>query len=325
MNAYQTLSTGHSGSTYGTFVRFDKWGIYGRKSTESDFKPADEQTIWNSSKTKFALTWSGLNVTTNEGTTSLIAGSIPGNGPDFGLSITKNTVVDGVITAREKVFYADENGNLTLKGAIEANSGYIGGNDGFVINTGNLYTSYGSSKKYSGIHNNGDSTTGSTVIFYAGANDTAGTSAVFSVTANGTVEMASGHIGGDVQIDGTVKVKALEVLKEGATDKYLFKADADAHTVEIGGWTVKENAFYTDNNNLYLGTEGIEALIGGTQRTDLVFKAGSNFGVKSDGTLYANNAIISGTINASQGGIAGWVISGSKIYSNGGNTYISSN
>ena len=323
LNAYKTQSTGQNGGTYGTFVRFDKWGIYGRESTESDFKPTDEQTIWNQSKTKFALTWSGLNINSNQGNTSLIAGTIPNTNQDFGLSITKNTVENGVITNREKVFYADSEGNLTLKGAIEANSGYIGGNNGFVIEEHKLSTKYtiDLTDYYAGIYNGGGQ---SGKVFYAGATDTTGTDAVFSVTAAGVVEMPSGHIGGNVQIDGTVKVKALEVLKANTTDEYLFKADADAHMVEIGGWTVKENALYTDNNNLYLGTEGINAQIGGTQRTDLVFKAGSNFGVTNDGTLYANNAVISGTINANQGEIAGWKINSTSLSSPNGQTYISS-
>ena len=66
----------------------------------------------------------------------------------------------------------------------------------------------------------------------------------------------------------------------------------------IAGWTIKPTALHTSNNSLYLGTTGITAAIGGTNRSGLVFKAGDNFGVSSGGTLYANGAQIKGDIYA---------------------------
>ena len=66
----------------------------------------------------------------------------------------------------------------------------------------------------------------------------------------------------------------------------------------IAGWTIKPTALHTKDNALYLGTTGITSSIGGTNRSDLVFKAGNNFGVSSDGTLYANGAQIRGNIYA---------------------------
>ena len=66
----------------------------------------------------------------------------------------------------------------------------------------------------------------------------------------------------------------------------------------IGGWTIASNALHTSNNNLYLGTSGITAAINGTNRSNLVFKAGSKFGVSSDGTMYASGANIQGDISA---------------------------
>lgn len=66
----------------------------------------------------------------------------------------------------------------------------------------------------------------------------------------------------------------------------------------IAGWTIASNALHTSSNNLYLGTSGITAAINGTNRSNLVFKAGSNFGVASDGTLYASGATIQGNISA---------------------------
>lgn len=67
----------------------------------------------------------------------------------------------------------------------------------------------------------------------------------------------------------------------------------------IAGWTIASNALHTSNNSLYLGTSGITAAINGTNRSNLVFKAGSKFGVSSDGTLYASGASLAGDIVAS--------------------------
>lgn len=72
-----------------------------------------------------------------------------------------------------------------------------------------------------------------------------------------------------------------------------------ANTGSIGGWTIGNSSLHTSNNALYLGTTGITATIGGTSRSNLVFKAGSKFGVANNGTLYANEANISGTITTS--------------------------
>ena len=93
----------------------------------------------------------------------------------------------------------------------------------------------------------------------------------------------------------------------GSTGDVVFEAVGSSKTVSIAGWTVSNSALYTSNNTLYLGTTGIEASIGGTKRTGLVFKAGSNFGVTSDGHLYATGATITGNITAKGGSFIGAV------------------
>lgn len=86
----------------------------------------------------------------------------------------------------------------------------------------------------------------------------------------------------------------------------------------IGGWSIGSNALYTSNNNLYLGTSGITATIGGTSRSNLIFKAGSNFGVDTSGNLYANSAnltsaTVSGNITATAGTIGGCAITNGAL------------
>ena len=110
----------------------------------------------------------------------------------------------------------------------------------------------------------------------------------------------------------------------------------------IGGWTISDQALYTANNALYLGTTGITANLAGAKRSNIVFLAGSNFGVDSSGNLYAtdatlnnvtasggtynnitssngtfNSATVNGTISATSGNIGGFSISSNQIYSSG--------
>lgn len=110
----------------------------------------------------------------------------------------------------------------------------------------------------------------------------------------------------------------------------------------IGGWTISDQALYTANNALYLGTTGITANLAGAKRSNIVFLAGSNFGVDSSGNLYAtdatlnnvnasggtynnitssngtfNSATVNGTISATRGNIGGFSISSNQIYSSG--------
>ena len=97
----------------------------------------------------------------------------------------------------------------------------------------------------------------------------------------------------------------------GLSIKNVFKVDSNGNATvkgtltagsgsSIGGWTASDSALYTTGNALYLGTSGTTANIGGASRSNLVFKAGSNFGVDSSGNLYATGGTIGGcTIDSS--------------------------
>lgn len=94
----------------------------------------------------------------------------------------------------------------------------------------------------------------------------------------------------------------------------------------IGGWTISDQALYTAGNALYLGTTGITANLAGANRSDIVFLAGSNFGVDINGNLYANNATLS-NVTANGGTFSGTLngVSGSfSSLSAGDNLFVSS-
>lgn len=77
-------------------------------------------------------------------------------------------------------------------------------------------------------------------------------------------------------------------------DGAVYCTDIRATGGTVGGWTLSSTALYTASNNYYLGTTGITATIGGTSRSNLIFKAASNFGVDSSGNLYASGGTIGG-------------------------------
>jgi hypothetical protein len=83
----------------------------------------------------------------------------------------------------------------------------------------------------------------------------------------------------------------------------LFYANIKDPTVKIAGWNVTSTGLYSGLSNgvpsIYLGSTGIKAPIDKTVREGLVLKAGTNFGVTADGTLYCVNGNFSGNITGS--------------------------
>lgn len=92
-------------------------------------------------------------------------------------------------------------------------------------------------------------------------------STYFSVDKNGNITATGGTIGG-------------------------FTIDASSiHTAGTSGGSTSSGA-------VYLSKSDFSRSIGGTNRTALRFAIGSNFAVGASGALYANDAVIKGTVNA---------------------------
>ena len=311
INAYKYQNTGANGGAYGTFVRFDKWGIYGRNSTSTDFKPTSEQAIWDDPSTKFALTWSGLHIKSISGNKKFEVGDLT-NG--FGIELT-----DTSGTTPTSLFKVDDQGNVFIKGEVEADEGHIGGANGFKIETGNLYTSYTSTSpqitKYSGIRNSGSVTTATDNIFYAGADNISGQNAKFRVTADGTLYAR------EAVISGSISANAISIAQDAShPTTYLLNAyvddGGDGH-VNIGGFTVNDYAIYntkldTNSNKYYLVGMSNYGTNDGNHRfaAGLISNDGSGswseaaFRVTMDGSMYAT-----------KGEIGGFTIDSNHIYS----------
>lgn len=140
------------------------------------------------------------------------------------------------------------------------------------------------------------------------------------VAQEGAVRVKAGYISEDLGYGFALYNKRgqLTLWADSETGNLFVEGTIYASAGEIGKWTIGTSSLHTNNNNLYLGTTGITASIGGTSRNDLVFKAGNNFGVTSGGILYANGADISGNISATSGTIGGWKVNSNSLTSNNG-------
>lgn len=94
-------------------------------------------------------------------------------------------------------------------------------------------------------------------------------STYFKVSKTGAITATSGTIGG-FTIDST-----------------------SIHTTGTSGSTTTSGAIYLSN-----ASSGFSRSIGGTSRTNLRFAIGANFAVGATGSLYASDAVIKGTVNA---------------------------
>lgn len=256
------------------------------------------------------------------------------------------TLIDmenGAITSKN--FSIDASGNAHFKGdgefggKISANSGYIGGEKGFVIEAGKLYsglkdfpTQYPSSistnkNVYVGINGialgDGNFMVDSNGKMYANQGEFTG-----KITAN------DGFIGGwiissnsltankgsiSISPDGIHWGDYLNINSQGATFKGhitatsgSFTGDIIANSLTLGPGSTVNGLSYNDLDdrpNIPSDLSGyitIDGKIGIIQNEDQEIPSGATgFKVSKNGLLQASNAIISGTIYASSGTFAG--------------------
>ena len=256
------------------------------------------------------------------------------------------TLIDmenGAITSKN--FSIDASGNAHFKGdgefggKISANSGYIGGEKGFVIEAGKLYsglkdfpTQYPSSistnkNVYVGINGialgDGNFMVDSNGKMYANQGEFTG-----KITAN------DGFIGGwiissnsltanngsiSISPDGIHWGDHLNINSQGATFKGhitatsgSFTGDVIANSLTLGPGSTVNGLSYNDLDdrpNIPSDLSGyitIDGKIGIIQNEDQEIPSGATgFKVSKNGLLQASNAIISGTIYASSGTFAG--------------------
>lgn len=256
------------------------------------------------------------------------------------------TLIDmenGAITSKN--FSIDASGNAHFKGdgefggKISANSGYIGGEKGFVIEAGKLYSGL---KDFPTQYPSSISTNKNV---YVGINGIALGDGNFMVDSNGKmyanqgeftgkIVANDGFIGGwiissnsltankgsiSISPDGIHWGNYLNINSQGATFKGhitatsgSFTGDIIANSLTLGPGSTVNGLSYNDLDdrpNIPSDLSGyitIDGKIGIIQNEDQEIPSGATgFKVSKNGLLQASNAIISGTIYASSGTFAG--------------------
>lgn len=148
---------------------------------------------------------------------------------------------------------------------------------------------------------------------------------VFNVDRDGNVTANSVHItGGELNINDTFTVTPDGILtaqgadiqgrieaESGLIAKFNIESDTIEGDTSNRIWSGKINT-----SNYVLVSPGYNAIIANLDSNahNWAFAAGNNFAVDNQGNLYAKNAIISGTIEAELGKIAGFEITSTNIH-----------
>ena len=256
------------------------------------------------------------------------------------------TLIDmenGAITSKN--FSIDTSGNAHFKGdgefggKISANSGYIGGEKGFIIEAGKLYSGLKDfpTQYLSSISTNKN--------VYVGINGIALGDGNFMVDSNGKMYANQGEFTGKIAANdgfiggwiissnsltankGSISISPdgihwgdyLNINSQGATFKGhitatsgSFTGDIIANSLTLGPGSTVNGLSYNDLDdrpNIPSDLSGyitIDGKIGIIQNEDQEIPSGATgFKVSKNGLLQASNAIISGTIYASSGTFAG--------------------
>lgn len=256
------------------------------------------------------------------------------------------TLIDmenGAITSKN--FSIDTSGEAHFKGngefggKISANSGYIGGEKGFVIEAGKLYSGL---KDFPTQYPSSISTNKNV---YVGINGIALGDGNFMVDSNGKMYANQGEFTGKIAANdgfiggwiissnsltannGSISISPdgihwgdyLNINSQGATFKGhitatsgSFTGDVIANSLTLGPGSTVNGLSYNDLNdrpNIPSDLSGyitVDGKIGIIQNEDQEIPSGATgFKVSKNGLLQASNAIISGTIYASSGTFAG--------------------
>ena len=227
----------------------------------------------------------------------VIAGYIAGS------VIEGDEIIGGSITGADfnngnGTFHVDRNGHLvansaTIKGEIKADTGYIGGPNGFTIKTGKIYS--GSKDSFSsnnaGIYLGTDGISlGKNNPFHVNSDgyfvSTSGKIANFDVTAsylsNGTTSLAGANNYVFLVTDGISLGTTFKVTKAGAIT---------STSGTIGGWNISNNK---------LSASGIDI-----SNTGYIMATNGNWRINADGSATFKDVYITGIQHGSEfGGIS---------------------
>lgn len=178
-----------------------------------------------------------------------------------------------------------DNDTLYVEGTIESIDGHIGGwtiADGVLnSNNGSIVLDANNNKIYSGTH----STLSSTSNGYYLAADGLSIGDSFSVTSAGYLSATEGLIGGWNINSTTLKSTSNTIVLDGGNNKIYSGSHSTLSSTSSG---------------YYLAADGLSI--------------GSHFSATSTGAITATSVDLTGKITATSGKIAGYTISGDKLY-----------
>lgn len=307
------LSAGKALQTSQSDVVIDDRGILISNTPESKY-PNDRifignsQILFSDDDLKTIKTALGRVQYTKKGTTYndfgllaqfVIAGYIAGS------VIEGDEVIGGTITGTDfnngnGTFHVDKNGNLTaasasVKGEIKADTGYIGGSNGFTIKAGKLYSGK-------------SSFTSKTAGVYLGTDGISlGENNPFSVNSSGYLTAKSGKIA-DFTISSAYLASGTTSLAGADNSVYLgtngislgtkFKVTKTGALTStsglIGGWTIGANKLSAYNSET---SSGIDIHSAGYIRA-----TNGNWRINADGTATFKNVYITGVQHNSKFG-----------------------
>jgi phage minor structural protein len=127
----------------------------------------------------------------------------------------------------------------------------------------------------------------------------------------GTAITADGRIVADFITTGQLNAANVNVVNINASN--ITSGTISAQLLAIGQWLINDGGLFygtPSNPTHYLGATGINATVAGRALSNVIFKAGSGFGVTAAGAMYCNAGLVGGfgitasTLSTNPAGVA---------------------
>lgn len=145
------------------------------------------------------------------------------------------------------------------------------------------------------------------------------------LTNNGQAQGIFLDSNGDLYVNGTwIQAHTISADKISITDLSAFNATIGAFTIDSDSIHSGTKGSGTANGDITLTTSTFNRSIGGTNRSNLKFAIGGNFGVAQDGSVYMSNATVTGgLVNITATGATVSALSVDYTYSGNNQNYMS--